>query len=496
MNTTYMKVRNDWTVRFYPAIMALALGGCMVGPDYTPPETPVSASDWHNSLQMSPMAEEIHPQGLAMWWTAFHDPKLTELIERAAAGNLDRKKALARVRESRARRGIAEANLFPTINTTGSGTWTNASNSRGHRETNELFSTGFDAGWEIDIFGGVRRSVEAADADLQAVQEGLHDVLVSLLAETALNYVEVRSYQSRIATVEENIKSQNETYQLTVWRNQAGLSDELAVQEAKYNLENTRSQIPPLHTALEEALNRIAVLLGQQPGAVHEELKEIQPIPTASSRIVIGVPAEMIRRRPDIRQAERELAAQTARVGVATADLYPKLQLTGAISVEALSFRNLARNVTSLDHYVLSGGPGVSWTIFDAGAIRQNIVVQSALQEQALIQYESSVLNAVEEVENALVSYADEQQRMENLRLAAQAAQNAADLAQLEYQAGLSDFVNVLLAQRSLLSFQDQLVQSDSTTISNLIRLYKALGGGWTAFASDEEQNMLAGDKK
>jgi len=494
MNTTYKKVRIYSAVWLTSATLVLALGGCKAGPNYTPPGTSVSAQ-WHNQFQMSPAVEQINPQGLALWWTAFNDPKLTDLMNRAVAGNLDRKKALARVRESRARRGIVHADLFPTLGVTGSGTWTITSNNLGNRETNELFTAGFDSGWEIDIFGGVRRSVEAAEADLQAVQEELHDVIVSLLAETALNYVEARSYQSRIATVEENIKSQSETYQLTVWRYQAGLSDELAVQEAKYNLENTRSQIPPLRTGLEEALNRIAVLLGQQPGTVHEELKDIQPIPTVSSKIVIGVPADMIRRRPDIRQAERELAAQTARIGVATADLYPKLKLTGSIGVEAPSFHNLTRNASSSDRYVLSGGPGISWAIFDAGAIRQNIVVQSTLQEQALIQYESAILKAIEEVENALVSYADEQQRMENLRLAAESAKAAVDLAQLQYQAGLTDFVNVLLAQRSLLSFQDQLVQSNSTTISNLIRLYKALGGGWTSFASEDEQGVLAGDK-
>jgi outer membrane protein, multidrug efflux system len=494
MNTLSKKACYHCIVWFSSAMIIFFQNGCTVGPNYTQPELPAAKTDWHNVPTGPTAPDNTNPQDLAAWWTTLNDPKLTELINRAIAGNLDRKKALARVRESRARRGIALANLFPTLNATGSGTWKNATD-KGERKTTESFSTGFDAKWEIDIFGGTRRSIEAADADLQAAQEGLHDVLVSLLAETALNYIEIRSYQSRITTVEDNIKLQAETYELTLWRNQAGLSDELAVQEAKYNLENTRSQIPTLHTNLEEAMNRIAVLLGQQPGSLHGEFRESQPIPIASSALAIGVPADMIRRRPDIRQAERELAAQTARVGVATADLYPKLNLTGAITVDAPSFNKLTHYVTSSDHYVFGGGPGVSWAVFDGGAIRQNIAVQSAIQEQALIQYESSVLSAVEEVENALVSYTDEQQRMENLRQAAEAAKTAAELSQEEYQAGMTDFVNVLVAQRSQLSFQDQLVQSKSTAISNLIRLYKALGGGWTSFAQAEEQNIVSGDK-
>ncbi len=223
----------------------------------------------------------------------------------------------------------------------------------------------------------------------------------------ALNYVEVRTFQARLTVAEANLEAQNETYQLTLWRYQAGLSDELAVQQARYNLENTRSQIPTLRTGLEEAMNRIAVLLGEQPGKVHGDLEKREPIPVPPLEIAVGVPADMLRRRPDVRRAERELAAQTARVGVATADLYPKLTLSGSIGLEALSLSNLS----SSGSWTLSGGPRITWAIFKAGAIRQNIEVQSALQEQALIKYEAAVLSALEEVENALVAYAEEQHR-------------------------------------------------------------------------------------
>jgi multidrug efflux system outer membrane protein len=458
------------TLRFWTAFVVLVLTGCAaVGPKYVPPETSFSQS-WHTQLKGGLSADKIDPRILASWWTLFNDPVLSALIERAVAGNLDLKKACARVREARASRGITKAGMFPTLDITGSDTWTRSSKDTGTGKTNQLYAASFDSGWELDIFGGVRRSVEASEADLEAVQEDLHDVLVSLLAEVALNYVEVRTLQAQLTVAEANLEAQTETHQLTVWRYQAGLSDELAVQQARYNLENTRSQIPTLRMALEEAMNRIAVLLGEQPGKIHGEVEKREPIPVTPLKVAVGVPADLLRRRPDIRRAERELAAQTARVGVATADLYPKFTLSGSIGVEALSLSDLLSN------------------LFSSGAIRQNIEVQSALQEQALFQYEAAILGALEDVENALVAFAEEQHRRDDLHEATQAAQKAVELAQHKYQAGLIDFGDVLDAQRSLLSFQDQLAQSKGTTTSNLIRIYKALGGGWTSMATEEKK--------
>lgn len=465
-----------------PVVLAiLILTGCAtVGPDYVPPDTSVSAT-WHTQFKGGLTAEEMDPQALAAWWATLNDPELSSLIDRAVLGNLDLKKALARVREARARRGMAKADLFPTLDATGSATWSRTSKDTGTGKTNDLYAASFDAGWELDIFGGVRRSVEAAGADLQATQEDLRNVLVSLLAEVALNYIDVRTSQVLIAVAEANLEAQSETYQLTQWRYEAGLSDELAVQQARYNLENTRSLIPAFRTRLEEAMNRIAVLLGEQPGKVHPELEKREPIPITPLNVAVGVPADLLRRRPDVRQAERQLAAQTARIGVATADLYPKFTLSGSIGLEAFSLSNLS----SSGAWSLSGGPRITWAIFKGGAIRQNIEVQSALQEQALIQYEATILSALEEVENALVAYAEVEQRRQSLSEATQAAQKAVDLAQHRYQAGLTDFNNVLDAQRSLLSFQEQLAQSEGTVTSNLVRLYKALGGGWTSLVSD-----------
>lgn len=457
-----------------PTVFALA--GCTVGPDYVAPESSTSPA-WNSELKDGLIGQPTDPNLLASWWTTLDDPQLSGLIERAVAGNLDLKNTQARVRQARAARGVAKAGLLPTVSLNGSDTWSHSRGEMGTGETTELHSAGFDAGWELDLFGGTRRSIEAADADLQASREDLNDTLVTLLSEVALNYVEVRIYQAQLAATQTSLEAQEQTYQLTSWQSQAGLSDELAVHQARYNLESTRSQIPSLRSGLDEAMNRIAVLLGEQPGSLHKELAAPGSVPVCAKEVAVGVPADALRQRPDVRRAERELAAQTARVGVATADLYPRFSLTGSIGMQALS---LVSDTSS----TLSGGPQVTWAIFDGGAIRRNIEVQSALQEQYLIQYESAILAALEEVENALTSYVNEQHRRQALQDAAQAAQDAADLAEYEYQAGLTDFGDVLDAQRSLLSFQNELAQSNGAVTSNLIRLYKALGGGWTCLDS------------
>jgi len=340
---------------------------------------------------------------------------------------------------------------------------------------------GFDAAWELDIFGGTRRSMESAQANLEASEEDWRDVLVSLLAEVSINYVEVRIYQARLASAEANLKTQEETHQLTVWRNQAGLSDEVDVQQALFNLENTRSKIPTLRTGLEEAMNRIAVLLGEQPGNVNEELNKREPIPVTPLDVAVGVPADIMRQRPDVRKAERELAAQTAQVGVATADLYPKFKLNGTIGLDAFSLGNLF--LSGNTNY--SFGPSITIPLFAGGSIRKNIEVQSAIQEQYLIVYESAVLSALEEVENALVAYAEEQSRRQALSTATKAAKEVVEMAKIKYETGLTDFSVLLDAERSLLSAEDELVQCEGKVTLNLIRLYKAMGGGWTAGTND-----------
>jgi NodT family efflux transporter outer membrane factor (OMF) lipoprotein len=294
-------------------------------------------------------------------------------------------------------------------------------------------------------------------------------------AEIALNYVEVRSYQTRLSISEANLDAQEETFRLVQNRYAAGLAAQLEVEQSRYNLESTRAEIPSLNTGLEQAKNRLSVLLGLQPGDLPQEVVENHPIPVPPIEIAVGVPAESLRRRPDVRRAEWELAAQTARIGVATAELYPKFSLVGSIGLESLS----ADNLFDAGSRTYSFGPTFSWRIFDIARVRQQIEVETARQEQALIQYETAILTALKDVENALVAYADEQVRRDTLVKATAAAKRAADLARMQYQAGLKDFQNVLESQRSLLSLQDQLALSDGAVISSLVRLYKALGGGW-----------------
>jgi len=471
------------TRRGLSIILTLALAGCAaVGPDYTRVE-PRTPDEWHAELLGGLTAGSMAPETLAHWWRTLNDAQLDSLVARALNGNLDLKNARARIREARGLRGISEADLFPTLDVAASASKQRTSENSNTGTESELYTADFDAGWELDVFGGVRRSVEAAQANLEATQEDLHNVLVSLLAEVALNYVEVRTFQARLAVTGANIKTQQETYDLNQSRYEAGIIDELAVQQSLRILESSRSQIPALKTGLDAAKNRLAVLLGEQPGKLHRELDVTRPIPELPVTVVVGIPAETLRHRPDIRSAERNLAAQTARIGVATADLYPKFRLFGTIGLESLSsgdFFEWASRTWSI-------GSGVSWNIFDGNAIRQNIEVQTARQEQALIQYEAAVLRAQEEVENVLVAYAKEQLRRESLSKAADAAQRAALLAQDRYQAGLVDFNNVLDAQRSLLILQDELNQSNGAVISNLVRLYKALGGGWKSLEAMEE---------
>ena len=464
--------------------MMLLLAGCAtVGPDYVPSE--VSAPGlWSAQLEGGLTAGRVDAQALANWWSTLNDPLLTKLVERSIEGNLDLRQARNRVREARARRGISEADRFPTVDTTGSARLSRSSEETGSGSERELYAAGFDATWELDLFGGIQRSIEAAEADLEASEEHLRDVLVTLVAEVALNYVEVRSFQARLSTAEANRDVQDETYKLVRSRFEAGLTSQLDVEQAKANLENTRSQIPTLEIRLEQAKNRLAVLLGDNPGSVHDELSSRQPIPVTPFEIAVGVPADVLRRRPDVRRAERELAAQTARIGVATAELYPKFTLLGSIGLEALSLGKLFSTGARFH----GAGPRVTWAIFDAGRIRRSIEVQNALQEKALIEYEGAILTALEDVENALVAYAKEQVRRQSLMEASQASQRAVDLARNQYLSGLTDFQSVLDAQRSLLSLKDRLAESEGQVTSNLIMLYKALGGGWTCMTPDREK--------
>jgi NodT family efflux transporter outer membrane factor (OMF) lipoprotein len=475
--------------RWVVLTLALTLAGCAsVGPDYVPPHaaTPVA---WHADLQGGLNARATDPQVLAHWWQTLNDPVLTQLITQAGAGNRDLAVAQANIRAARASRGIAAAVFYPTLDAKASASRNHNNAQSGSAGARELYTADFDAQWELDLFGGTRRAVQAADADVQASEEQLHDVLVSLLAEVALNYVDVRSLQQRIAVAQQNLATQSQSNDISSWRYQAGLGTGLDAEQARYALEQSRAQLPTLRTALAQAMNRLAVLTGRPPGAVAAQLATSAPVPVTPLTLAVGVPADVLRQRPDVRRAERQLAAQTARVGVASAAQYPNFSLLGSIGWEALSAGNLfttAARGTTL-------GANLAQPIFNAGRIRQTIAVQSALQEQALATYESTLLTALQDVENALVAYAQEQTRHDALQAGAVAAQNAATLAMDQYTAGLVDFQVVLETQRALLSLQDQLAVSAGEVTADLIRLYKALGGGWTPLRASDQNAATKG---
>jgi len=444
-------------------LVPFLFGGCLsVGPDYKAPELP----------QLNGQPAELP----AAWWTTLNDPELTALVDETLQKNCDLKSAVAAVRAARAQLGIARSAYGPQLDANGSYTRQKASKEISKAGESSLYRGGFDASWEIDLFGGTRRSVEASLAALKAQEAGQADVQVSLAAETAQSYVRLRAGQQRLRVARSNLEIQQATYDLLKSQFESGLIGELTLQQARYNLESTRATVPALETAVEQSLNALAVLTGVLPGSLHERLGAEKEIPVASVQTVTGIPADLLRRRPDVRRAERQLAAQTARIGVAKSALYPKLTLNGSIGLESLHASSFAD--AGNDFY--SAGPGVRWAIFHTGSIRNNINVQKAGQEQALAAYEKSVLTAVQETRDALTSFEKEQQRMTALDAAASAARTAAELAQERYKNGLAGFDSVLEAQRAQLAFEDQLVQSQSAITQNLIQLYKALGGGWT----------------
>ena len=470
---------------FFLLILAFSLlTACKtLGPDYSPPEMETPTS-WQEEVQEVTTDKGVEQEKiLARWWTTFNDPVLSDLMERAVAGNLSLKQALNSITQARIQRGITDTDRFPIVNSSGSIGRSYSEDMMGDFSGTNSFRAGLDASWEPDLFGSVKRSIEAADANLQATQESYRDVLVSLLAEVALNYIELRSYQSQLLVAESNLESQEETYNITKWRYQAGLTTGLDMENAEKNLEQTRSQIPSLKSALEQAKNRIAVLLGSEPGALDSELDEYRPVPVAPSEIALGIPADLLRRRPDLRKAERELAAQTARIGAAEAERYPKISLSGNIGLSALSLVDLFGS----DSLSTGVNSGISWPVYNAERIMKNIDIQWAAQEQKMIAYKATLLTALEDVENAMTSYGHDLARRESLVKASESAEKAAEISRVQYSSGLVDFQSVLEAESTLLTFQNNVVQSDAQIIKDLISLYKALGGGWSSFESGDK---------
>jgi NodT family efflux transporter outer membrane factor (OMF) lipoprotein len=488
-----MRIKGSWTL--IATVAGIGLSGCTVGPDYRRPATtmPVAfAAPVSPTTAPTTHPSETNPQAanLVQWWTTFDDPLLTSLIQRAAAGNLDLQQAEARIRQARAARDVVVGDFWPSVDASAAYSRSQAPSGRvsgGTLSSNgarDLFQAGLDASWELDIFGGTRRDIEAATADLQASMEDRRDVLVTLVSEVAINYIALRGDQQQIAIARDNLAAQQHSADVTQKRFSGGFASGLDVANAQAQVATTAAQIPLLQAAARQTIYSLGVLLGQQPQALLGELDQTEAIPRVPAAIPVGLPSDLLRRRPDIRRAEAQLHAATARIGVATADQFPRFSLTGSLGVEG----DKASSLTNWSNRFWSVGPSVSWPLFDAGKIRANIRVQNAIQEQALLAYRSTVLTALSDVDSSLVAFAREQEHYKALSEAVAANRRAVDLATRLYADGQTDFLNVLTAQRSLYASQDALVQSSRAIATDLVSLYKALGGGWKSASNQSPQ--------
>jgi NodT family efflux transporter outer membrane factor (OMF) lipoprotein len=462
---------------FVPLIV---LVGCTVGPDYETPALEQQVPDaWKSAA-----AEEVEGEGspLATWWTTLNDPKLVELIDEARWSNLSLQTAAARVQEARARLGIATGRYYPDVIVDASYARNELSENSslfvppgGGFDPFSIYNLGVGFGWEIDVFGRLRRGAESARAGLEASIEDYRDVLVILMADVAANYVDVRTLQERIKYGRANVEAQAGSLQLTQDRFDAGLSPLTDVTQAEYNLANSQAAIPRLEARLAATVNRLAVLLGKPPGAVDDLLATDPGVPEPDETVTLGIPADLLRRRPDIRTAERQLASQTALIGVAKADLYPTFSLTGILALESLASGDLFSSGSTTWSLV----PGVRWNIFSGGRIRSQVRVQEARTQQLLFTYEQSVLFALDEVESTMVAYEREKVRRQRLEEAVDASDRTVELVRTQYMSGLTDFLNLLDAQRTLATQQDSFAESEGQVVQNLIALNRALGGGW-----------------
>lgn len=441
----------------------------IVGPDYQPPQQKMP-TQWSTDGTAIVKAAETDE---AAWWTLLQDPHLETLIADAAAANSSLRKAEARVREARAQRIISAS--AATLGTDGSAGTTRRSASTSTGDVQDLFQIGFDASWEVDIFGGVQRARESADASLEASHEELRDVLVSLQAEVANSYLNLRGIQKRLEITRNNIASQEKTVAVVEGRFQMGLDNELDLQQAKTQLALSRASIPALEKSIRQSMHQLAILLGQPPDGLVARLSAPAAGPRIPPQIPVNLPSDLLRQRPDIRAAERRLAAATSDIGVATAELFPRFSLTGLLGLQSRSLSDL---VTSGSRY-WSLGPSVSLTLFDQGRNRAAIEVRNARRDQALAAYEHAVLAALGEVENGLVAFIEERKTVRILEEAVVSGVQAVKIANGLYQTGLTGFLNVLQSERALYQSEDQLAQSEQRVNLAFVAIFKALGGGW-----------------
>ncbi|MDR1472197.1 MAG: efflux transporter outer membrane subunit [Synergistaceae bacterium] len=424
----------------------------------------------------------LSPEALASWWKTLGDETLDTLILWSIENNRSLRAARAKTAEARAALGISRAATLPWLDNADS--WTRGKtpvNSAGSGVSAGLHRLSIDANWEIDIFGSRSEMTNAAVAALEAEHASLHAAWVTLSSEVALNYLSLRTLQERLEIAERNLALQMETIEMLGSQYEAGLMDSLALNQAQYTAEGTRASIPPIRSSIESVMNTLAILVGRVPGSLEEMLSEPKSLPKPHAVNLLGIPADAIRQRPDIRAAERLLASQIARKRSAERDLLPKFFLFGSIGLESLSGGNLF----SSGSFSYSFGPRITLPIFHGGAIRKNIKVQTAREEQYLAAYEEAVLSAVAEVRNALAASAQETRRNESLKSGIAAAKAALGIAEDKYKNGLTDFSNVIGAQSALLSLEDQFTVSEGQMTSNVVRIFKALGGGWAPMTEE-----------
>ncbi len=453
-------------------LSALALAACTtVGPDYRPlAPTELAVPD----VYAGPAAPGVTAD-LSRWWENFDDPLLTRLIAEASAGNLDLAVSSARLAQARESLVQARAGLVPNAGASGS-----ANRSIGPGNDTTRFSVGADASWEVDLFGRIRRGVEAAGADAEGAWYDREALRAAIAAEVAGNYIEARLAQERLALARDTLAISDDNLQIAQWRVQAGLASSLDSEQARGARASTAASIPNIENNFTSATYRLAVLTGRAPGALTAELTEARPIPRGPAEIATGIPADTLRQRPDIRAAERSLAAATARVGVAEAQLYPGLRLSGSIGTAAFSLGGLFSAITGS---ILGG---IDQTLFDGGRLRSQLRSQQAATEASLASYRQSVLTGLEDVENALLALNAARARQAEFAIALDAATNSAILARVQYRSGLTDFRTLLDAERSLLSARDGMANSRGDEARAIVQLYRALGGGWDASAAPE----------
>lgn len=458
----------------------ISLSACTVGPDYLAPDQAIGGG-WFSAQRENVSEESIQTR----WWENFNDPVLSGYIQQASRNNKDIHIALANVMRARAVRREVGGALYPQVGADAQASRaqsSKAASSAGTRETRNLYDAGFDASWELDLFGGSRRETEAADARLGAEMAGYHDVMLTTFSDVARRYYEARGYQKQIHVTTRNIQLLEQTLDLIEKRRFVGEANEFDVARARGELQANQARLPNLQADMEASVFALSVLLGLTPEALISDMQESKPLPAPPDMVPVGLRADLLRRRPDIRLAERELAASSADIGAATADLFPQFFITGDLGSQARVFGDLFTAAGGL----WSLAAAMQWSVFEGGAIRARIDIEKAENKAALAAYEKTVLEALADVETALTRYGREVETRKRLQAAVQSRQDAAALAQKLLDVGEADYLSVLDAQRELIASEDDLVASETQAIIKLVALYTALGGGWDMPASSK----------